>query len=72
MMIGIELTIEGAPAVAECMKRNLLINCTQNTVIRLLPAMNLTERQAIEGCDIIKDMFEKGELKKLLEKESLV
>ena len=26
----------------------------------------------VGGCDIIKDMFEKGELKKLLEKESLV
>jgi acetylornithine/succinyldiaminopimelate/putrescine aminotransferase len=30
-----------------------LINCTQGTVIRLLPAMNLTVQQAHDGCDIL-------------------
>lgn len=53
MMIGIELAVEGAPLVKACMERRLLVNCTQGTVIRLLPAMNLTEAQAHEGCDIL-------------------
>jgi len=52
-MIGIELTVEGGPAVKACMERQLLINCTQGTVLRLLPAMNLTEEQVNEGCDIL-------------------
>jgi len=52
-MIGIELSLEGAPVVKACMERNLLVNCTQNTVIRLLPALNLTAEQAEEGCDIL-------------------
>ena len=52
-MIGIELTVEGGPAVKACMERHLLINCTQGTVLRLLPAMNLTEEQVNEGCDIL-------------------
>lgn len=53
MMIGIELNIEGAAAVQKCMEKKLLINCTQGTVIRLLPAMNLSVEQAEEGCDIL-------------------
>ncbi len=53
LMIGIELSIEGAPVVQGCMEQNLLVNCTQGTVIRLLPAMNLSEQQVHDGCDIL-------------------
>ncbi|MDR1383812.1 MAG: aspartate aminotransferase family protein [Planctomycetaceae bacterium] len=59
MMIGIDLSIDGSPFVAECLKRGLLINCTQGHVIRLLPAMNLTLEQANEGIDIIVDALKK-------------
>ena len=58
MMIGIELSIDGSDIVAECMKRNLLLNCTSNTVIRLLPALNLTVEQAEEGCDILMNVLQ--------------
>lgn len=57
MMIGIELSIEGGPTVKGCMERNLLVNCTQQTVVRLLPAMTLTEEQANEGCDILAEVL---------------
>ena len=56
LMIGIELGIEGAAVVKGCMERKLLVNCTQGTVIRLLPAMTLTEEQAQEGCDILGEV----------------
>ena len=58
LMIGVELAIEGAEIVKGCMQRNLLINCTQGTVIRLLPAMTLTEEQALEGCDILAEVLQ--------------
>jgi predicted acetylornithine/succinylornithine family transaminase len=53
VMIGIELAVDGSPVVKDCLERKLLINCTHSMVIRLLPAMNLTEEQAEEGCDIL-------------------
>ena len=53
LMIGIELTIEGAPIVEACFQRRLLINCTQATVLRLLPAMTLSLEQVDEGCDVL-------------------
>jgi predicted acetylornithine/succinylornithine family transaminase len=57
LMIGIELSIEGAATVRACMERRLLVNCTHGTVIRLLPAMNLTEEQLHEGCDILAEVL---------------
>ena len=55
MMIGIELSVDATPIVKSCIDRKLLLNCTQGTVVRLLPAMNLTANQAEKGCDIIGD-----------------
>jgi predicted acetylornithine/succinylornithine family transaminase len=57
VMIGIELAVEGTGVVKECLARKLLVNCTNGTVIRLLPAMNLSEEQAEEGCDILADVI---------------
>jgi predicted acetylornithine/succinylornithine family transaminase len=57
MMVGIELAIDGVPVVKGCVERRLLVNCTHSTVIRLLPALNLTESQAHEGCDILADVI---------------
>ncbi len=59
LMIGIELAVEGGPIVKKCMERNLLVNCTHGTVIRLLPPMILTEEEAKQGCDILIDLIEK-------------
>jgi acetylornithine/succinyldiaminopimelate/putrescine aminotransferase len=51
MMIGVELSIDGAAVVQACLDRNLLVNCTQGNVIRLLPAMTVTPAEVEEGCD---------------------
>ena len=56
-MVGVELEVEGASVVQQCLDRNLLINCTQGNVIRLLPAMNLTVDEANEGVDILSDVL---------------
>ncbi len=59
-MIGIELRIEGGFCVEQCMKKNLLINCTQGNVIRLLPAVNTPLKVVDEGLDIIEEVLRKG------------
>ena len=55
MMIGVELSIDGAAVVQACLDRNLLVNSTQGRVIRLLPAMNISEADVAEGCDKLSD-----------------
>jgi len=57
LMIGIELAIEGAAAVRACMERKLLVNCTHGTVIRLLPAMTISEEQVHQGCDVLAEVL---------------
>jgi acetylornithine/N-succinyldiaminopimelate aminotransferase len=57
LMIGLQLNIEGAAVVQECLGRGLLVNCTQQTVIRLLPAMTLKDDQLKEGCEILADVL---------------
>lgn len=45
LMIGVELNIKGKDVVEGCIKRGLLINCTHDTVLRLMPALNVTKGQ---------------------------
>ena len=56
-MIGIELTVEGAPIVNACLQRRLLINCAHSTVLRLLPALTLTDAELDEGYGILADVL---------------
>ena len=55
VMVGIQLSSEGAPIVKACLEKGLLINCTHQTVIRLLPAMNLSDAEFEEGCSILEE-----------------
>ena len=57
MMIGVELTIPAAPAVGKCMNRGVLVNATHDTVLRLLPALNITPEQVDEGCKVIANVL---------------
>jgi acetylornithine/N-succinyldiaminopimelate aminotransferase len=56
-MIGVELSVDGTAIVSECLRRRLLINCTHGTVLRLLPALTLTDGELDEGCSILEDIL---------------
>jgi predicted acetylornithine/succinylornithine family transaminase len=56
-MIGVELSVDGAPIVEQCLRRQLLINCTHGCVLRLLPALNLTDEQLDQGCATLSEVL---------------
>ena len=56
-MIGLDLTIDASEIVGRCMERRLLINATHGHVIRLLPALTITDEQIDEGCSILADVL---------------
>ncbi|MFY9255532.1 MAG: aspartate aminotransferase family protein [Fuerstiella sp.] len=58
MMIGIDLTIPSAPAVGKAMERGVLLNATQDTVVRLLPALNITREELEQGLEIVVSVLE--------------
>jgi len=45
LMIGLELSIDATPLIQSCLDQGLLINCTQGNVIRLLPALTLSDEE---------------------------
>jgi acetylornithine/succinyldiaminopimelate/putrescine aminotransferase len=56
-MIGVELAVDGAPVVQGCLQKGLLVNATHQTVIRLLPALTISDEQIDEGCDVLDDVI---------------
>ncbi|MBL7223498.1 MAG: aspartate aminotransferase family protein [Candidatus Brocadiae bacterium] len=56
-MIGIELGRPGADIVNACTQQGLLINCTHDTVLRMLPSMACTVAEIDEGMDILEGVL---------------
>ena len=56
-MVGIELAVDGRPIVDACRAKRLLLNCTQGTVLRLLPAMTITKAQLAKALAILESVL---------------
>ncbi len=59
LMIGIELKQSCGELVAKAAEKGLLINVTANSVIRLLPPLNLTQEQADEIVTTVSELIAK-------------
>lgn len=57
LMVGIDLTVEGRPYVEAALQRGLIINCTHDHVIRLLPPFIVTEKQVDDCVKILRTVF---------------
>lgn len=57
LMIGVELSIEGAPFVQQAMQRGLLINCTHDFTLRFLPPFIVTRAQVRQFLRLLEKIF---------------
>lgn len=57
LMIGIQLNSEGKPIFEACLRRGLIINCTQGNILRIMPALNVTKKQIDKAADILEKAF---------------
>jgi acetylornithine/N-succinyldiaminopimelate aminotransferase len=48
LMVGVELSVEGAPLVTEALRQGLLINCTHDFTLRFLPPLVISRAQVRE------------------------
>jgi acetylornithine/N-succinyldiaminopimelate aminotransferase len=48
LIVGVDLSIDGTPVVAEALRQGLIINCTHEHIIRLLPAFIVTRADVAE------------------------
>jgi acetylornithine/succinyldiaminopimelate/putrescine aminotransferase len=54
MMLGIQLAGPAKPVVLACLERGLIVNATADTVLRLLPPLNLSPAEARQGLAVLK------------------
>ncbi len=59
LMVGVELDIAGKAIVDKCMEKGLLINCTHEKVLRLMPALNITKKQIDQALKILDGVLAK-------------
>jgi len=53
LMLGIQLTDTGSEIVSKCLEKGLRINCTHDTVLRLMPSMTVTKEQIDKAIEIL-------------------
>jgi acetylornithine/succinyldiaminopimelate/putrescine aminotransferase len=56
-MIGIELTEPGKEIFQQCLRRGLMINCTQERILRLAPPLTISDDDLSAGLDILTDVL---------------
>jgi len=57
LMIGIELDRPGKQIVLDAMEEGLLLNCTHETVLRMLPPYIITEKEIDRGVRMLSKVF---------------
>ncbi|MGH7803912.1 MAG: aminotransferase class III-fold pyridoxal phosphate-dependent enzyme, partial [Candidatus Binatia bacterium] len=57
LILGIELDRDGRPVVAAALERGLVVNCTNERVIRLLPPLVLTDEDTDRGIEILEQVL---------------
>ncbi|MEW6008133.1 MAG: aspartate aminotransferase family protein [Candidatus Omnitrophota bacterium] len=57
LMLGVELEKPGKPIVEFCLSKGLIINCTHDTVLRLMPALNIDSKRIDKAIRILDEAF---------------
>ncbi len=53
LMIGLELDTDSYPVFINCLKRGLVVNSTHQTIVRIMPALNVSQKELDQGLDIL-------------------
>ncbi|MBN1141541.1 MAG: acetylornithine transaminase, partial [Deltaproteobacteria bacterium] len=57
LILGMELSIPGAPLVTKALERGVLINCTVDKVLRFVPPLIVTKAEIDELIDVLDTIF---------------
>jgi len=57
LMWGVELNQDANIVAQKCFEKGLLINCTQGSVLRIMPALNISKKELDLGVDILKSVL---------------
>jgi predicted acetylornithine/succinylornithine family transaminase len=57
LILGVELREPGTDVVAACLARGVLVNCTAERVLRLLPPLVITEAEVARGLAVLEEVL---------------
>jgi acetylornithine/N-succinyldiaminopimelate aminotransferase len=57
LLLGMELTKEGAPVVKACLEKGVLINCTAGNVLRFIPPLIIQRKDIDHLIDVLHGIF---------------
>jgi len=58
LLIGLELSIEGADIVQRCLEKGLLLNCTDGNVLRFAPPLIIGKTEVDRAVDILDGVMD--------------
>ena len=58
LMVGLELTFEGAPIVDKAFEMGLVINCTAGNILRFVPPMIISREELDQCVSILDEIFQ--------------
>ena len=61
LMLGLQLNMPGADIVSRCLEKGLRINCTQETVLRMMPSMTVTQDEIDAAVAILEEVLGEGD-----------
>jgi len=56
----VKLNIEGKAIYEKCFANGLIINCTQGNILRFMPALNVTKKQANKALHTLEKALKKA------------
>jgi acetylornithine/succinyldiaminopimelate/putrescine aminotransferase len=59
LFLGMELAIDGADIVDQCMKKGFLINCTMDNILRFMPPLIVKEKEVDSLIKALNQVFSK-------------
>jgi acetylornithine/N-succinyldiaminopimelate aminotransferase len=59
LILGLDLSVEGAPFVEAALKNGLVMNCTHDHILRFLPPLNIRKSQVEEFLSKLETVFAK-------------
>ena len=62
VMRAIKLSCPGADLVEAALQKGLLINCTQDNILRIMPALTVTKRLVDKAISILSEVFDEAEV----------
>jgi acetylornithine/N-succinyldiaminopimelate aminotransferase len=57
LMVGMELTCDSFPVFSAALDKGLIVNSTHQTVLRIMPALNVTRAEIDKGMTILGDVL---------------